>query len=174
MNDATPEQSAIKKLMSHRLSSEDGTLARSEWLEIVEGTHTSDHVLSVVNSRLWEGISSEKRELLRSFLRYVQTEISKLSRPSSRFDFRNGSIGNFFLTGARLVSRTRSCTYAVLWISRIIHLPPFFNFISPRNNDSSTDNKYQSQYTYCGKITLSPICDSWTKSDISSFSHDRL
>jgi hypothetical protein len=41
---------------------------------------------------------------LRSFLRYVQSDISKLSRPSSRFDFRNGSIGNFFLTGARLVN----------------------------------------------------------------------
>ena len=44
MNDSTPEQSAIKKLMSHRLSSEDGTLARTEWLEIVEGTHTSNHI----------------------------------------------------------------------------------------------------------------------------------
>ena len=44
MNDITPEQSAIKKLMSHRLSSDDGTFARTEWLEIVEGTHTSNHL----------------------------------------------------------------------------------------------------------------------------------
>lgn len=58
--------------------------------------------------RLWEGISSEKRELLRGFLRYVQSDISKLSRPGLRFDFRNGSIGNFFLTGARLVSYPQS------------------------------------------------------------------
>jgi len=40
MNDSTPEQSAIKKLMSHRLSVDDGTIARMEWLQIVEGTHS--------------------------------------------------------------------------------------------------------------------------------------
>jgi hypothetical protein len=62
-------------------------------------------VRRLMYGRLWEGISSEKRELLRGFLRYVQSDISKLSRSNSRFDFRNGSIGNFFLTGARLVPR---------------------------------------------------------------------
>ena len=40
MNDGTPEQAAIKKLMSHRLSVEDGNLAKTEWLQIVEGTHS--------------------------------------------------------------------------------------------------------------------------------------
>ena len=40
MNDATPEQSAIKTLMSYRLTVKDGALARAEWLEIVEGTHS--------------------------------------------------------------------------------------------------------------------------------------
>ena len=39
MNDDTPEQAAIKKLMSHRLSTEDGAVARTEWLQIVEGIH---------------------------------------------------------------------------------------------------------------------------------------
>lgn len=39
MNDATPEHGSIKKLMSHRLSTEDGTVARTEWLQIVEGIH---------------------------------------------------------------------------------------------------------------------------------------
>jgi len=102
MEDSTEEQTAIKRLMSHRLSVDNGIHARSEWLEIVEGTHMYIPLLSS-SFRLWNGISSEKRELLRSFLRYVQSDISKLSRPSSRFDFRNGSIGNFFLTGARLV-----------------------------------------------------------------------
>ena len=45
MNDATPEQSAIKKLMSYRLSVEDGNQARMEWLQIVEGTHSTSHPL---------------------------------------------------------------------------------------------------------------------------------
>lgn len=118
MNDSTPEQAAIKKLMSHRLSLDDDSAARMEWLQIVEGTHTYlpvpryplfgwtstlKFIRLSLTCRLWEGISSEKRELLRSFLRYVESDISKLSRPNSRFDFRNGSIGNFFLTGARLV-----------------------------------------------------------------------
>ena len=46
---------------------------------------------------------------MRSFLRYVQSDISKYSRSGSRFDFRNGSIGNFFLTGGRLVHITLVC-----------------------------------------------------------------
>ena len=40
MNDTTPEQSAIKRLMSHRLSVENDNVARTEWLQIVEGTHS--------------------------------------------------------------------------------------------------------------------------------------
>ena len=39
MDDSTEEQAAIKRLMSHRLSVDNGVNARSEWLEIVEGTH---------------------------------------------------------------------------------------------------------------------------------------
>jgi hypothetical protein len=39
MNDDTPEQAAIKKLMSYRLSLDDESEARMEWLEIVEGGH---------------------------------------------------------------------------------------------------------------------------------------
>jgi hypothetical protein len=39
MNDGTPEQAAIKKLMSYRLSLDDETDARTEWLQIVEGGH---------------------------------------------------------------------------------------------------------------------------------------
>lgn len=66
--------------------------------------YTSMAIPGDFDNRLWDGISSEKRELLRSFLRYAQNDISKFSRPTSRFNFRNGSIGNFFLTGARLVN----------------------------------------------------------------------
>ena len=39
MNEDTPEQAAIKRLMSHRLPIDDEALARTEWLDIVEGTH---------------------------------------------------------------------------------------------------------------------------------------
>jgi 2-phospho-L-lactate transferase/gluconeogenesis factor (CofD/UPF0052 family) len=39
MSDTTPQQSDIKNLLSHRLCADDDTTARTEWLEIVEGTH---------------------------------------------------------------------------------------------------------------------------------------
>ena len=40
MSDTTPEQSDIKNLLSHRLCADDDAIARTEWLDIVEGTHT--------------------------------------------------------------------------------------------------------------------------------------
>jgi 2-phospho-L-lactate transferase/gluconeogenesis factor (CofD/UPF0052 family) len=49
---------------------------------------------------LWEPISVEKKETIRGFLTMFDYEI--LKRSHKRFNFRNGSIGNFFLTGARL------------------------------------------------------------------------
>jgi hypothetical protein len=49
MNDTTPEQSAIKRLMSHRLSVEDEHVARTEWLQIVEGTHSYDSVATSID-----------------------------------------------------------------------------------------------------------------------------
>ncbi|CAG8686710.1 13783_t:CDS:2, partial [Dentiscutata heterogama] len=61
----------------------------NEWLEVVEGTH-----------KLWQGISPEKKGAIRGFLVHFQLEI--LRRAHKKFDFRNGSIGNFFLTGARI------------------------------------------------------------------------
>jgi 2-phospho-L-lactate transferase/gluconeogenesis factor (CofD/UPF0052 family) len=101
----------------------------------------------MTNDRLWEGISSEKRELLRSFLRYVQSDISKLSRPSSRFDFRNGSIGNFFLTGARLVLHTLyhllikffgSLESSIYLLSSICSLPSTISVLPIINTNHST------------------------------------
>jgi 2-phospho-L-lactate transferase/gluconeogenesis factor (CofD/UPF0052 family) len=52
------------------------------------------------NKRLWEDISIEKKETIRGFLVNFNFEI--LKRAHKHFNFRNGSIGNFFLTGARL------------------------------------------------------------------------
>jgi hypothetical protein len=55
MNDATPEQAAIKKLMSHRLSTDDGNAARTEWLEIVEGTHLYSPIIFKVDREFMDG-----------------------------------------------------------------------------------------------------------------------
>lgn len=50
-------------------------------------------------NRLWKEISVEKKETIRGFLVAFNSEI--LKRAHKHFNFRNGSIGNFFLTGAR-------------------------------------------------------------------------
>lgn len=81
---------AIQELLGYRLPGHgDANAIKNEWVEIVEGTH-----------RLWLHIPSEKKEVIRGFLIYIHSKI--LKRAHKRFSFANGSIGNFFLTGARM------------------------------------------------------------------------
>ncbi|KAL7903075.1 UPF0052 domain-containing protein [Trichoderma sp. SZMC 28014] len=108
-NDGHPETTAIKHLFNHRLPTIYAS-ARAEWFEIVEGTHP-----------LWNSISSPKRELIRSFLNSFNLEVVKRMRPSSRFDFSGSSIGNLFLTGARLF--TGSFEAAIYLLSSICAVP---------------------------------------------------
>ncbi|KAI1326266.1 UPF0052-domain-containing protein [Xylariaceae sp. FL0255] len=108
-SDTDAERASIKELFNHRLSS-DPQQARSEWLDIVEGRH-----------RLWGNISSEKRELIRSIFNLMNLEIVKRNRPSSVFNFAKASIGNLFLTGARLF--TGSLESAVYLLSTICTIP---------------------------------------------------
>ncbi|KAI1317481.1 hypothetical protein EDD11_008418 [Mortierella claussenii] len=83
-------RTAIQELLGYRLPGHgDASAIKNEWVEIVEGSH-----------RLWMHIPSEKKEVIRGFLIYIQSEI--LKRAHKRFSFANGSIGNFFLTGARM------------------------------------------------------------------------
>jgi len=79
-DDSTPEARAVKNLMGHRLPVID---AKHEWQSIVEGSHG-----------LWSGISEPYKETIRAFLIHFNTEI--LKRSHQRFDFINGSVGNFF------------------------------------------------------------------------------
>jgi 2-phospho-L-lactate transferase/gluconeogenesis factor (CofD/UPF0052 family) len=88
-----PERSAIKALFNHRLPAEAG-VATFEWQSIVDGT-----------SALWTAITPAKKELIRSFFNVLNLEILKRARPpSSTFDFTSASVGNLFLTAARLFS----------------------------------------------------------------------
>jgi hypothetical protein len=85
--EANPETAAIKAFFNYRLPKTYGP-AREEWLDLVEANHA-----------LWHGISSPKRELIRSFLNAINLEMLKRLRPTSRFDFSGASVGNLFLTG---------------------------------------------------------------------------
>ncbi|KAJ5090984.1 hypothetical protein N7532_009668 [Penicillium argentinense] len=90
---ANPERTAVKTLFNHRLPAE-AAAASGEWLSIVDGTST-----------LWHSITPAKKELIRSFFNMLNLEILKRARPpSSTFDFTSASVGNLFLTGARLFS----------------------------------------------------------------------
>ncbi|KAI0173232.1 UPF0052-domain-containing protein [Hypoxylon sp. FL1284] len=109
-SDTDAERASIKDLFNHRLSS-DPLQARLQWLDIVEG-----------RDELWANISSEKRELIRSVFNLVNLEIVKRARPSSVFNFSKASIGNLFLTGARVF--TGSLESAIYLLSTICCIPP--------------------------------------------------
>ncbi|EDO18640.1 hypothetical protein Kpol_1048p71 [Vanderwaltozyma polyspora DSM 70294] len=80
----------IHDILAYRLPVSQ-TLAKLEWNQIVEGDHD-----------IWLNISPELKELCRSFLINIQSEILKRSKVSNSFNFSTASIGNLFLTSIRL------------------------------------------------------------------------
>ncbi|KAJ8520366.1 hypothetical protein ONZ45_g2827 [Pleurotus djamor] len=80
---------AIRNLLSYRLPSRcTEKQARDEWRDIVEG-----------RSALWAGIPNDRKETIRGFLVYFESEL--LKRAHKNFSFVNGSIGNYFLAAAQ-------------------------------------------------------------------------
>jgi 2-phospho-L-lactate transferase/gluconeogenesis factor (CofD/UPF0052 family) len=106
----SPERDAISILFNHRLSSHSSEDAALEWQQIVAGT-----------AELWSGIPIAKKELIRAFFNLLNLEILKRSRPASTFDFTSASVGNLFLTGARLFSG--SFESAIYLLSSICEIP---------------------------------------------------
>lgn len=88
-DESTLEARAVKKLLEHRLHRFDRESALKEWHALVEDHHP-----------LYSSISSKYKELIRYFLCHFEAE--RLKKISSDFDLRNGSIGNFFFSGARM------------------------------------------------------------------------
>ncbi|OCF43555.1 hypothetical protein I317_02572 [Kwoniella heveanensis CBS 569] len=83
------ERLAIYNLLAYRFPARAAEKdVRDLWHEIVEG-----------RSDLWDGIGEDKKECIRAFLVHFQTLC--LRRAHKRFSFRNFSLGNGFLTGAR-------------------------------------------------------------------------
>ncbi|TRM62945.1 hypothetical protein BD626DRAFT_557818 [Schizophyllum amplum] len=80
---------AIRNLLSYRLPTTlSDREARDQWRDIVEG-----------NSALWNGIPGDRKETIRGFLVYFESEL--LRRAHKNFSFVNGSIGNYFLAAAQ-------------------------------------------------------------------------
>ncbi|QPG73211.1 hypothetical protein FOA43_000518 [Brettanomyces nanus] len=85
------ESSGLRDLLSYRLSP-NLKEAKAEWEQIVEGSHP-----------LWASVDPPCRQIMRSFLIHVHLEILKRSRHSAKnFRLELASVGNLFLTGARL------------------------------------------------------------------------
>ncbi|TVY84865.1 Uncharacterized protein LSUE1_G000679, partial [Lachnellula suecica] len=119
----SPETTAIKAFFNHRLTTSP-IEARIEWLDIVEARHL-----------LWSNISSPKRELIRSFLNTINLEIVKRARPSSVFNFQSASVGNLFLTGARIF--TGSFESAIYMLGAITGVPSNVSVIPAINSNFS-------------------------------------
>ncbi|KAH0445397.1 hypothetical protein IEQ34_025515 [Dendrobium chrysotoxum] len=79
-------------------------------MDILEGRH-----------RLWRGIEAERKECIRGFLVHFESEI--LRRVHRNFDFRGGSIGNFFLAAAQKFFR--SIQSAIFLFSAVALIPSF-------------------------------------------------
>ncbi|KAG8747864.1 hypothetical protein FRC10_010483 [Ceratobasidium sp. 414] len=80
---------AIRSLLSYRFPSDcTEREAREMWRDIVEG-----------KSKIWAGIPPDRKETIRGFLVYFESEL--LKRAHKNFCFRNGSLGNYFLAAAQ-------------------------------------------------------------------------
>ncbi|KAJ6569557.1 UPF0052-domain-containing protein [Mycena capillaripes] len=80
---------AIRTLLAYRLPAHYSEReARDEWRDIIEG-----------RSALWSGIPNDRKETIRGFLVYFESEL--LKRAHKNFTFVNGSIGNYFLAAAQ-------------------------------------------------------------------------
>lgn len=123
---ASVERTAIANLFNHRLSSTSSSTAASEWQSLIAGT-----------SPFWTSIPSSKKQLIRSFLNLLNLEILKRSRPpTSTFDFTSASVGNLFLTGARLFSG--SFESAIYLLGRITGVPDDVIHVIPAINSNFT------------------------------------
>ncbi|KAF8761416.1 hypothetical protein RHS01_00386 [Rhizoctonia solani] len=99
-----PPAAAIKNLLSYRFPSDCSEReARELWRDIVEG-----------KSKIWAGIPPDRKETIRV---YFESEL--LKRAHKNFDFRNGSLGNYFLAAAQ--GFFRSLPSAIFLFSSITH-----------------------------------------------------
>lgn len=88
-----PTHAHILHLFNHRLPAASDA-ASLEFLTLLTGT-----------SPLYKSIPTPQAMLIRSILSHLHLEILKRNRPpTSTFNFQSASIGNLFLTGARLFS----------------------------------------------------------------------
>ncbi|CDH11656.1 uncharacterized protein ZBAI_03442 [Zygosaccharomyces bailii ISA1307] len=92
----------VGQLLSYRLPN-DNIKAKEEWIAIVEGQHP-----------VWQQIPTQVKEMCRAFIIHMQSELLKKTRSANAFRFEKASVGNFFLTGARLFLGSLDATVELL------------------------------------------------------------
>lgn len=80
----------VAELLSYRLPNNQNE-AKQGWNWIVEGSHP-----------IWRNVPTEVKEICRAFFIHINSELLKRTKVSNPFRFEKASIGNLFLTGARL------------------------------------------------------------------------
>ncbi|KAK0739978.1 hypothetical protein B0T21DRAFT_410283 [Apiosordaria backusii] len=146
------ETSSLRVLFEHRLSP-DPIKARGQWAEIVES-----------RSLLWAYISGEKKELIRSVLNILNAEIVKRARPPNVFNFAGASVGNMFLTGARLL--TGSFEAGIYLLRMICEIPSWVRVLPAVNSNhthhisagwvnNNSENKGEKRGVLTGQVAIS-------------------
>lgn len=84
------QDSALADLFAHRLA-DHPLRAKHEWNDIVDGSHS-----------VWRRVPVEVKEMCRAFIIHIQAELLKKSKNAHSFQYEKASVGNLFMTGARL------------------------------------------------------------------------
>ncbi|KAJ8906805.1 hypothetical protein NDN08_003291 [Rhodosorus marinus] len=103
-DDTDTETLAVREILGHRLSSDSQQTAEDEWHSVLDGSH-----------KLWTAVAKPYRETILAFLEHFRFQLR-----DKQFDFRNGSVGNFFLSGARCFFK--SLEAATLILSRVLKM----------------------------------------------------
>eukprot|EP01006_Ploeotia_vitrea_P028770 TRINITY_DN61401_c0_g1_i1.p1 TRINITY_DN61401_c0_g1~~TRINITY_DN61401_c0_g1_i1.p1 ORF type:complete len:427 (-),score=29.14 TRINITY_DN61401_c0_g1_i1:1199-2479(-) len=137
-----PRHTSLQTLLRHRLPSSTSEAAEEEWLSLLSGQHP-----------LWAGIPAPCRTVVQRFLTEFNVAVAgpvptPLVGPhpdsgeggqAEKFCFVNGSVGNFFLTGARLYFN--SLQAAIFMFAQLTAVPPDTKVIPvccDQTRDSST------------------------------------
>ncbi|KAI0292244.1 UPF0052-domain-containing protein [Multifurca ochricompacta] len=154
----------LRTLLAHRLPSgvDAEQAAREEWRTIVEGRST-----------LWVGIPEDRKETIRGFLVFFESEI--LRRAHKNFSFVNGSIGNFLLAAAQAFFR--SLPSAIFLFSSITNSHANIVPVITTNHTVTIAAELMDETQLVGQCEIShPVARSPSYEDefMSSFSFDTI
>lgn len=110
-----PEGKAVYKFLSHRLNKQSRAQAILDWYSIMDANPFG---LPSFSHDLWKGIPRPQAGIL---YRHLKEFDDRVKSSDTGFDYRNGSVGNFFFSGSRLMYD--SMEIAIYMFSKLIGIP---------------------------------------------------